>query len=91
MVKAIFNSLFHKKYYDKFNVLPEQVKTELNFTKKSLNKEFTSLEIWHVRPKGYGDFNFIHCTYHTQNRLLEGLNQNKDKSRAIHKTENSLK
>ena len=48
---------YHIKYYNTFNVLPEQVKTELNFTEKSINEEFVSLEISHEVSKGYENFN----------------------------------
>ena len=72
-------------------MLPEQVKSELNFTEETFNKEFVSLDISHDGSKGYAEFNYIYCTYCTQNKLLEDLNQNKDKLPANHKIENLLK
>ena len=38
-------------------MLPEQVQIELNFTEKSFNEEFVSLDISHEVSKVYGDFN----------------------------------
>ena len=46
-----------KKHYNTFNMLPEQVQIELNFTEKSFNEEFVSLDISHEVLKCYGDFN----------------------------------
>ena len=60
-------------------MLPEQVKSELNFMEETFNKEFVSLDVLHEGSKGYAEFNYIYCTYCTQNKLPEVLNQNKDK------------
>ena len=38
-------------------MLPEQVQIELNFTEKSFNEEFVSLDISHEVLKCHGDFN----------------------------------
>ena len=48
---------YYIKYYNTFNVLPEQVKIELNFTENSFNEELVLLETSHQVPKSYGDFN----------------------------------
>ena len=69
-------------------MLPEQVKSELNFTEETFNKEFVSLDISHEGSKGYAELNYIFYTYCTQNKLPEMLNQNKDKLPANTKIEN---
>ena len=70
----------HIKYCYKFNVLPEQVKTELNFTEKFFNEEFVSLETSYEVSKHHGNFNQIYYTYCSQNKLHKVLNQNKLKT-----------
>ena len=90
MVKTMSSLLSHKKCYNTFNVLPEQVKSELNFTEETFNKEFVSLDVSREGSKGYAEFNYIYCTCCTQNKLPEVLNQNKDKLPANLKTENLL-
>ena len=45
MVKAMSSILSHKKCYDTFNMLPEQVNSEFRFTEKTFNKDFVSLDI----------------------------------------------
>ena len=52
-----FIPILSKKHYNTFNMLPEQVQIELNFTEKSFNEEFVSLDISHEVLKCYGDFN----------------------------------
>ena len=90
MVKTLSIALSHKKCYDTFNVLTEQVKSELNFMEETFNKEFVSLDVLHEGSKGYAEFNYIYCTYCTQNKLPEVLNQNKDKLPVNPKIENLL-
>ena len=80
--------LSHKKCYNTFNVSPEQVESELNFTEETFDKEFVSLGVSHEGSKGYAEFNY--CIYCTQNKLPEVLNQNKDKLPANPKIENLL-
>ena len=53
MVKIMSSILSHKKCYNTFDVLPEQVKSELNFTEETLSKEFVSLDVSHKGSKGY--------------------------------------
>ena len=49
--------LSHKKCYNTFNVLPEQVKSEVNFTEQTFNKTFVSLDVSREGSKGYAEFN----------------------------------
>ena len=62
MVKTISSISSHENCYNPFNVLPEQVKSELNFTKETFNKEFVSLDVSYEGSKGYTEFNYICCT-----------------------------
>ena len=52
MVKTMSSALSREKCYNTFNVLPKQVKSELNFTDETFNKEFVSLDVSHEGPKG---------------------------------------
>ena len=90
MVKTISSISSNENCYNPFNVLPEQVKSELNFTNKTFNKEFVSLDVSYEGSKSYTEFNYICCTYSTQNKLPKVLNQNKDKLPVKSKTENLL-
>ena len=57
MIKTMSSLLSHKKCYNTFNVLPEQVKSELNFTEETSNKAFVSLDVSHEGSKSYAEFN----------------------------------
>ena len=67
--------LSHKKCCNTFNVLPEQVKSEVNFTEQTFNKTFVSLNVSREGSKGYAEFNYVYFTYCTQNELQKVLNQ----------------
>ena len=57
MVKTMSSILSHKKCYNTFNVSPEQVKSELNFTEETFDKEFVSLGVSHEGSKSYAELN----------------------------------
>lgn len=52
MVKTMSSVLSRKKCYNTVNVLPKQVKSELNFTDETFNKEFVWLDVSDEGSKG---------------------------------------
>ena len=58
MVKTISNIFSHKRCYNIFNVLLKYVKSELNFTEETFNKDFISLDILH---KGSKNLKVVSC------------------------------
>ena len=63
MLEAISKRLSNKKCYNTFNVLPEQVKLELDLSENNFkeHKGDILLTVQHEGSKGYGTFDHIFC------------------------------